>query len=91
MLFLLSTRRFGSIHERIVVAVELTSVEPLSQGFIAENVFLEKLERDPQSISIFLLLSILTVSARFSPVRPDLFAGSGEGEALDPDRVLSLQ
>lgn len=37
-------------------------------GFIAENHFLERLKRDPESISPFLLLSILTISARFSPV-----------------------
>ncbi|GAA6014795.1 hypothetical protein JCM10207_002183 [Rhodosporidiobolus poonsookiae] len=36
-------------------------------GFIAESVFLEKLEKEPESVSTFLLLSILTISARFVP------------------------
>ncbi|KAI5476187.1 hypothetical protein MNV49_000348 [Pseudohyphozyma bogoriensis] len=36
-------------------------------GFLPLALFVEQLERNPESISLFLLLSILTVSARFAP------------------------
>ncbi|GAA5908635.1 hypothetical protein JCM6882_003699 [Rhodosporidiobolus microsporus] len=54
-------------HDELVEGCKAFLSSYFQLGFISESVFLEQLEQDPSSISTFLLLAILTISARFSP------------------------
>ncbi|KAH8890559.1 hypothetical protein GQ53DRAFT_590443, partial [Thozetella sp. PMI_491] len=49
----------------------------LQVGFIPKALFLEQIENSRDSINVFLLLSMLTISARFTP---DLCARFGDGK-----------
>jgi len=44
-------------------------------GFVPKALFLESLENDRQSLNVFLLLSMLSVSARFTPCLIDRYGG----------------
>ncbi|KAM0328841.1 hypothetical protein ACHAQA_005257 [Verticillium albo-atrum] len=50
----------------IVEAVHLFTRKYFQLGFIPKQMFPARLQRDHQSVSVFLLLSILSISARFS-------------------------
>lgn len=50
-------------------------------GFIPKELFPQQLQRDHRSVSVFLLLGILSVSARFSPALAQRY--HGEMEAVD--------
>ncbi|OHE99800.1 hypothetical protein CORC01_04936 [Colletotrichum orchidophilum] len=50
-------------------------------GFIPKELFPQQLQRDHRSVSVFLLLSILSVSARFSPALAQRY--QGEMQAVD--------
>lgn len=59
-------------------------------GFIPKAVFLEKLNRDQGSVSTFLLASILSISARFTPSLIKRYGGAREAtdHFLDVAKVM---
>ncbi len=53
--------------ELIIDAVHMFTRQYFQLGFIPQRSFLEQLRLQPRSVSVFLLLSILSVSARLTP------------------------
>jgi hypothetical protein len=47
-------------------------------GFMPKAIFLERLAKDYESVSVFLLLSILSVSARFTPSLVQRYRGGAK-------------
>ncbi len=54
-------------HEEVVEACKVFMNCYFQLGFLPKRLFLDRLENDRESISVFLLLCILSVSARFTP------------------------
>ena len=52
---------------RPLLSLSYAPVFSLRPGFIPKAVFLERLATDRESVSVFLLLAILSLSARFTP------------------------
>ncbi|GAA6041991.1 hypothetical protein JCM8097_009134 [Rhodosporidiobolus ruineniae] len=83
-------------HDELVEGICAFTASYFQLGFLAESHFLEQLEQDPASISTFLLLSILTISARFAPSLVKRFgsrraateAFSARAMSLVPDEML---
>ncbi|KAL1883386.1 hypothetical protein VTK73DRAFT_8953 [Phialemonium thermophilum] len=51
----------------VIEAVNIFTQHYFQLGFIPKQAFEERLKTNPQSVSVFLLLGILSVSARFTP------------------------
>ncbi|ROT40913.1 hypothetical protein SODALDRAFT_343122 [Sodiomyces alkalinus F11] len=51
----------------VIDAVRLFTRKYFQLGFIPKDLFPQRLHRDHRSVSVFLILSILSISARFSP------------------------
>ncbi len=54
-------------HEEVVEACNVFLNCYFQLGFLPKRLFLDRLEKNRESISVFLLLCILGVSARFTP------------------------
>ncbi|KAF2491280.1 hypothetical protein BU16DRAFT_584600 [Lophium mytilinum] len=54
-------------HEEVVEGCKVFWTSLIQVGFIPKRLFLERLSKDRSSISLFFILSILSVSARFTP------------------------
>ncbi|EFQ32710.1 uncharacterized protein GLRG_07854 [Colletotrichum graminicola M1.001] len=65
----------------IIDAVRIFTRNYFQLGFIPKELFPLQLERDHRSVSVFLLLGILSVSARFSPALAQRY--QGEMKAVD--------
>ncbi|GAA5823409.1 hypothetical protein JCM11251_000625 [Rhodosporidiobolus azoricus] len=77
-------------HDELVEGCKAFLSSYFQLGFISESVFLEQLEQDPSSISTFLLLSILTISARFSPSLVKRFGSRRAATAAFSARATGL-
>ncbi|KAL2753952.1 hypothetical protein ACRALDRAFT_2108436 [Sodiomyces alcalophilus JCM 7366] len=65
----------------VVDAVRLFTRKYFQLGFIPRELFPQRLQREDRSVSVFLLLSILSISARFSPSLAERY--DGEINAVD--------
>ncbi|GKT69360.1 hypothetical protein ColTof4_01783 [Colletotrichum tofieldiae] len=65
----------------IIDAVHIFTRKYFQLGFIPKELFPQQLQRDHRSVSVFLLLGILSVSARFSPALAQRY--QGEMKAVD--------
>lgn len=54
-------------YEEVVQGIQTLTTSYFQLGFLPKALFFENLRKDRDSVSIFLLLSILSVSARFTP------------------------
>ncbi|TPX15600.1 uncharacterized protein E0L32_004298 [Thyridium curvatum] len=54
-------------YDEVVEGVQCLATSFFQLGFLAKTLFFERLRKDRDSVSIFLLCSILSVSARFTP------------------------
>jgi len=59
-------------------------------GFLPKAIFLERLERDPRSINVFFLLSVLSVSARFTASLIDRYGDGLKASQVFMDRPATL-
>ncbi|KAL2208557.1 hypothetical protein CC79DRAFT_1395536 [Sarocladium strictum] len=59
-------------------------------GFLPKALFFEKLHKDRNSVSVFLLLSILGISARFTPSLVRRYKGGSNATRTFLDRATSL-
>ncbi|KAK1835306.1 hypothetical protein QBC39DRAFT_250398, partial [Podospora conica] len=64
------------LHEELIEGVRVFLTTCLQIGFIPKALFLEQLETNRDSVNVFLLLSMLGISARFTPPLCDRFKGS---------------
>ncbi|TEA01997.1 hypothetical protein C8034_v002399 [Colletotrichum sidae] len=65
----------------IIDAVHVFTRKYFQLGFIPKELFPLQLQRDHRSVSVFLLLGILSISARFSPALTERY--QGEMKAVD--------
>ncbi|KAH9897590.1 hypothetical protein F4778DRAFT_744178 [Xylariomycetidae sp. FL2044] len=63
-------------HEELMQGCRVFLTSCLQVGFIPKALFLEQIENDNDSVNVFLLLSILSISARFTPDLCHRFGGS---------------
>ncbi|KAL4962868.1 fungal specific transcription factor domain-containing protein [Aspergillus stella-maris] len=59
-------------------------------GFIPKTLFFERLRKDPDSIGTFLLLGILSISARFTPSLVKRYGGASNATELFLSRAAAL-
>ncbi|KAJ9134089.1 Fungal-specific transcription factor domain-containing protein [Pleurostoma richardsiae] len=63
-------------HEELLAGCRVYLTTCLQVGFIPKALFLEQMENSRESVNVFLLLSILGISARFTPELCERFHGS---------------
>ncbi len=68
-------------HAELVAGCRVFLATCLQVGFVPKALFLEQMETDPASVSVFLLLSMLSISARFTPELCGRFRGDGKAAA----------
>lgn len=59
-------------------------------GFIPKQTFPERLRTDHRSISVFLLLSILSISARFTPALVERYGGGMKAAEIFMERASAV-
>lgn len=74
----------------IVQAVNRFTHYYFQLGFIPKALFPNRLERNPRSVSVFLLLSILSISARFTPAIAQSYGGGVQAAERFMKRASSL-
>ncbi|KAL1901437.1 hypothetical protein Sste5346_001842 [Sporothrix stenoceras] len=68
-------------HAELLAGCRVFLATCLQVGFIPKALFLEQMETDPASVNVFLLLSILSISARFTPELCARFRNDGKAAA----------
>lgn len=68
-------------HAELLAGCRVFLATCLQVGFISKALFLEQMETDPASVNVFLLLSILSISARFTPELCARFRNDGKAAA----------
>ncbi|CAK7198901.1 hypothetical protein SEUCBS139899_001569 [Sporothrix eucalyptigena] len=68
-------------HSELLAGCRVFLATCLQVGFIPKALFLEQMETDPASVNVFLLLSILSISARFTPELCARFRNDGKAAA----------
>lgn len=74
----------------IIEAVHLFTRNYFQLGFIPKELFPRQLEQDHRSVSVFLLLAILSISARFSARLVDRYDGEIKAAAFFMERASAL-
>lgn len=74
----------------IIDAVNQFTRNYFQLGFIPKQAFSERLRSDHRSISVFLLLSILSISARFTPSLVDRYGGGMKAAETFMDRASAV-
>ncbi|KAL3472360.1 hypothetical protein BJX99DRAFT_262345 [Aspergillus californicus] len=59
-------------------------------GFVPKTLFFERLRKDPFSVNVFLLFSILSISARFTPSLVKRYGGASNATDLFLSRATAL-
>lgn len=77
-------------HEELVEGVSVFTQNYMQLGFLSRSSFLDKVRHDPASVSVFLLLSILALSARFTTSLVARFGSPKAASAEMRRRALSL-
>ncbi|KKA26326.1 hypothetical protein TD95_003510 [Thielaviopsis punctulata] len=62
--------------DQVIAGCRIFVTSYFQLGFIPKTVFMEKLRRDPAAVSPFLLVCILCISARFTPVLRNRYGGA---------------
>ncbi|CAK7223802.1 hypothetical protein SCUCBS95973_005304 [Sporothrix curviconia] len=68
-------------HSELLAGCRVFLATCLQVGFIPKALFLEQMETDPASVNVFLLLSMLSISARFTPELCARFRNDGKAAA----------
>ncbi|CAK7219369.1 hypothetical protein SEUCBS140593_003867 [Sporothrix eucalyptigena] len=76
--------------EQVVDAVNTFTRQYFQLGFIPRHTFIQQLREQPRSISLFLLLSLLSVSGRMTPSLVEAFGGAGPTAELFMDRASTI-
>ncbi|WWD10154.1 hypothetical protein V865_008288 [Kwoniella europaea PYCC6329] len=77
-------------HDEVIEGVRVFLYNYFQLGFLPRAFFLEQVERDMSSVPLFLLLSILTLSARFTPSLIKRFGGGKEASIEMRRRAMGL-
>ncbi|KIW19657.1 hypothetical protein PV08_00231 [Exophiala spinifera] len=65
-------------HEELIQGCRIFVTTCIQIGFTPRALFLEQLENDRRSVNVFLLVSMLAISARFTPALCKRFGGSSQ-------------
>ncbi|KAH7308745.1 hypothetical protein BKA65DRAFT_559625 [Rhexocercosporidium sp. MPI-PUGE-AT-0058] len=76
--------------DEVIQGCRVLSSSYFQLGFFPKAIFLERLSRDFESVSVFLLLSILSVSARFTPCIIERYGGNAEATEYFIARATEL-
>ncbi|ERS99573.1 hypothetical protein HMPREF1624_04778 [Sporothrix schenckii ATCC 58251] len=76
--------------EQVIDAVDMFTRQYFQLGFIPRHTFVQQLREQPQSVSVFLLLSLLSVSARMTPSLVETHGGAGPTAELFMDRASAI-
>lgn len=76
--------------EQVIDAVDMFMRQYFQLGFIPRHTFVQQLREQPQSVSVFLLLSLLSVSARMTPSLVEAYGGAGPTAELFMDRASAV-
>ncbi|KIH94650.1 transcription factor [Sporothrix brasiliensis 5110] len=76
--------------ENVIDAVDMFTRQYFQLGFIPRHTFVQQLREQPQSVSVFLLLSLLSVSARMTPSLVETHGGAGPTAELFMDRASAI-
>jgi hypothetical protein len=76
--------------DEVVEACKVLVAHFFQLGFLPRALFLERLSKDPQSINVFFLLSILSVSARFTPSLIRRYGDGLKAAEVFMDRAVGL-
>ncbi|KAJ0357183.1 hypothetical protein COL154_010385 [Colletotrichum chrysophilum] len=74
----------------IIDAVHVFTSKYFQLGFIPKELLPQQLHRDHRSVSVFLVLGILSVSARFSPTLTERYGGEMKAVDFFMERASSL-
>ncbi|KAI8298812.1 putative transcriptional regulatory protein [Colletotrichum sp. SAR11_59] len=74
----------------IIDAVHVFTSKYFQLGFISKELLPQQLHRDHRSVSVFLVLGILSVSARFSPTLTERYGGEMKAVDFFMERASSL-
>ncbi|WVW83104.1 hypothetical protein I302_105122 [Kwoniella bestiolae CBS 10118] len=77
-------------HAEVIEGVRVFLYNYFQLGFLPRAFFLEQVEKDVSSVPVFLLLSILTLSARFTPSLIKRFGGGRKASSELRRRAMSL-
>ncbi|CAK7264832.1 hypothetical protein SEPCBS57363_001280 [Sporothrix epigloea] len=76
--------------EQVIDAVTTFTSQYFQLGFIPRHTFLLQLREQPRSISLFLLLSLLSVSGRMTPTLVEAYGGPDSTAELFMDRASTI-
>ncbi|CAK7226699.1 hypothetical protein SBRCBS47491_006318 [Sporothrix bragantina] len=76
--------------EQVVDAVNTFTRQYFQLGFIPRHTFIHQLREQPRSISLFLLLSLLSVSGRMTPSLVKAYGGADSTAELFMDRASTI-
>lgn len=76
--------------EQVIDAVDMFTRHYFQLGFIPRHNFVQQLHEQPRSVSVFLLLSLLSVSARMTPSLVEAYGGAGPTAELFMDRASAI-
>lgn len=77
-------------YEEVVHGIQTLTTSYFQLGFLPKVLFFENLRKDRDSVSIFLLLSILSVSARFTPSLVTRYQGGRNATQVFLERATCL-
>ncbi|KAL4944304.1 hypothetical protein BDV06DRAFT_220458 [Aspergillus oleicola] len=76
--------------DELLEGVHIFTTSFFQLGFIPKTLFFERLRKDPDSVGTFLLLSILSISARFTPSLVKRYDGASNATELFLSRAAAL-
>lgn len=76
--------------EQVIDAVNMFTRQYFQLGFIPRHTFVQQLRQQPRSVSVFLLLSLLSVSGRMTPSLVEAYGGAGPTAELFMDRASTV-
>jgi hypothetical protein len=76
--------------EELIEGILIFTTSFFQLGFLPKTLFFERLRKDPDSVSVFLLLSILSISARFTPSLVKRYGDGSSATDLFLSRAAAL-
>lgn len=77
-------------HEEVLQSCEVFTTSYFQLGFVPKALFFERLNKHPESMNVFLLLSILSISARFTPNLVMRYGSGGKATEIFLQRAGGL-
>ncbi|KAJ5902166.1 hypothetical protein N7495_002694 [Penicillium taxi] len=76
--------------EELFIGINTFTKSFFQLGFLPKTLFFERLRKQPDTVSVFLLFSILSISARFTPSLVNRYGGGSSATKLYLTRAAAL-